>query len=139
MKNLKTLTSLVVVIGLFTACTTQAPLSTQNTANTLKRDPLCQVNAEIERNSIPPTPNNMSLPSFGQGVIGWATGPEGAKARVDSVARADIQNFQDKGVTLAMVQEWQAFYDNEEKRNPCNPTAPYRAELMKKIAQLWGE
>lgn len=102
-----------------------------------QRDPHCKVNANIERNALPQTPNNMSLPNFGQGVIGWATGPEGAEARLKTVEKADIQKFKDKGVTLAMVQEWQAFYENEVKRNPCNPTAPFRAQLMKKIAMLW--
>lgn len=103
----------------------------------LKRDPNCKVDETIPRNTIPQTPNNMSLPSFGQGIIGWATGPEGAQARLESVKRSDISNFKAKGVTLEMVEEWQAFYDNEVKRNPCNPTAPYRGELMKKIATLW--
>ena len=49
-----------------------------------------------------------------------------------------MKAIQEKGTTLAMVKEWQAFYENEVQRNPCNPTAPYRAELMKKIAWLWG-
>ncbi len=101
------------------------------------RNPNCKVNENISRKHIPKTPNNMSLPAFGQGVIGWATGPEGAKKRLDNVSQSDIPSFKDKGVTLEMVQEWQDFYENEVKRNPCNPTAPYRAELMKKIAQLW--
>lgn len=103
----------------------------------LKRDPSCKVDETIPRNSIPQTPNNMSLPSFGQGIIGWATGPEGAQARLENLKRSDIPSFEAKGVTLDMVQEWQAFYENEVMRNPCNPTAPYRAELMKKIAALW--
>jgi len=30
------------------------------------------VNLDIDRLAIPPTPHNMSLPEFGQGVIGWA-------------------------------------------------------------------
>jgi hypothetical protein len=105
--------------------------------STQVRDPKCTVNLDIERNAIPQTPNQMSLPSFGQGIIGWATGPEGAEARLASVSKADIPTFKEKGVTLAMVEEWQAFYDNEVKRNPCNPTAPFRAQLMKKIAMLW--
>lgn len=97
----------------------------------------CRVNPDIQRNQIPETPNNMSLPDFGQGIIGWATGPEGAQSRLESVSKADLPTFKEKGVTLEMVEEWQAFYENEVKRNPCNPTAPYRAQLMKKIADLW--
>ena len=98
----------------------------------------CQVNEKIERNAIPKTPHNMSLPAFGQGVIGWATGPEGAKIRLEKIQKKDLKEIQEKGTTLAIVKEWQAFYENEVQRNPCNPTAPYRAELMKKIAWLWG-
>ena len=101
-------------------------------------DKTCQVNEKIERNAIPKTPHNMNLPAFGQGVIGWATGPEGAKARFENIQKQDLKAIQEKGTTLAMVKEWQAFYENEVQRNPCNPTAPYRAELMKKIAWLWG-
>ena len=101
-------------------------------------DKTCQVNEKIERNAIPKTPHNMSLPAFGQGVIGWATGPEGAKARFENIQKQDLKAIQEKGTTLAMVKEWQAFYETEVQRNPCNPTAPYRAELMKKIAWLWG-
>lgn len=118
------------------ACASYTPASNKESGE-FKRDPSCKVNETIARNAVPPTPNNMSLPSFGQGVIGWATGPEGAKARLENVAQKDIQGFKDKGVTLPMVKEWQAFYENEVQRNPCNPTAPFRADLMKKIADLW--
>lgn len=99
----------------------------------------CQVNVDIERNKIPQTPHNMSLPAFGQGVIGWATGPEGAKQRFENIKKEDLVKIQNEGTTLEMVNEWQAFYENEVKRNPCNPTAPYRAALMQKIAELWVE
>ena len=128
-----------VIALVLSACSTVEPLaptSVQQAADA-QRDPKCKVNESISRNAIPQTPNNMSLPSFGQGIIGWASGMEGAKSRVATVSKADIPDFKAKGVTLAMVQEWQAFYENEVRRNPCNPTAPYRAELMKKIANLW--
>lgn len=122
-----------------TACgTTPAALSTSNNAIPPK-DPDCQLNAGIQRKAIPATPNRMSLPAFGQGIIGWGTGPEGARQRLASVQVADLPQFKAKGVTLDMVREWQAFYDNEVIRNPCNPTAPYRAALMKKIADFWSE
>lgn len=122
----------LVSFGLLGCVSTQMP----NTADYV-RDPNCKVNESIERNPIPKTPQNMSLPRFGQGVIGWATGPEGAEARLKNIQKADLKAIQDKGTTLEMVKEWQAFYENETLRNPCNPTAPYRAKLMKKIAQLW--
>lgn len=99
--------------------------------------PKCQVNTQIDRNAIPKTPHNMSLPEFGQGVIGWATGPEGAKTRLANIQEHDVKDIREKGTTFEMVKEWQAFYENEVQRNPCNPTAEFRAELMKKIASLW--
>ncbi|QIO06275.1 DUF4951 domain-containing protein [Acinetobacter shaoyimingii] len=122
------------VLGLLVSgCSTVA---TQESA-TQVRDSKCKVNPNIARNAIPKTPNNMSLPSFGRGIIGWGTGMDGAKTRLENVTQADVQGFKEKGVTLAMVQEWQTFYENETRRNDCNPTAPYRAQLMKKIAEFW--
>lgn len=111
--------------------------SSQKLVQTSAQEPKCQVNTQIERHPIPETPHNMSLPEFGQGVIGWATGPEGAKMRLENIQRQDLTDIREKGTTLAMVRQWQAFYENEVQRNPCNPTAVYRAELMKKIANLW--
>lgn len=95
------------------------------------------VNPAYQRMPIPATPNNMTLPAFGQGIIGWGTGPHDAKRRFENIRRADVDGLKSQGVTLEMVQAWQAFYDNETLRNPGNPTAPYRAQLMQKIVQLW--
>jgi len=36
-----------------------------------------------------------------------------------------------------MIQTWQKFYENETQRNAGNPTASFRAQLMKKIAGFW--
>lgn len=136
---MRTLSLTTVAIALTACASTQTPQNKIITADktTVVRDADCKVNDSIQRNAIPHTPNNMSLPSFGRGVIGWAGGPEGAQARIDSVIQADIATFKAKGVNLDMVKEWQAFYENETQRNPCNPTAPLRAQLMKKIALLW--
>lgn len=122
------------LVGLLGCVSTQIPNSLDYV-----RDPNCKVNEGVKRNAIPKTPHNMSLPNFGQGVIGWATGPEGADARLNNIQKADLKEIQDKGTTLKMVKEWQVFYENEVKRNPCNPTALYRADLMKKIARLWAD
>ncbi|QTD65204.1 DUF4951 domain-containing protein [Acinetobacter towneri] len=118
------------------ACTNQQ-VSSQKFIQESGGEKKCQVNMQIERNAIPKTLHNMSLPEFGQGVIGWKTGPEGAKGRLNSIKKEDLKEIQDKGTSLEMIKEWQAFYENEVRRNPCNPTAPYRAVLMKKIAELW--
>lgn len=95
------------------------------------------VNPNIQRLAIPPTPNHMSLPTFGQGMIGWGTGPDGAEKRLNNIAKEDVEKLKTQDVTLEMVQTWQKFYDNETQRNAGNPTAPFRAQLMKKIAELW--
>ena len=95
------------------------------------------VNPAYQRFEIPATPHNMSLPDFGKGVVGWGSGPNDAKARLDNVTRADVEIMKAKGTTLEMAQAWHAFYENETLRNPGNPTAPFRAKLMQKIASLW--
>ncbi len=96
-----------------------------------------QVNPNIQRLDIPPTPNNMSLPAFGQGIIGWGTGPDGAETRLNNITKADVEKLKTQNVTLEMVETWQKFYENETQRNGGNPTAPFRAQLMKKIVSLW--
>ena len=95
------------------------------------------VNPNIDSLAIPPTPNNMSLPAFGQGIIGWGTGPDGAEKRLNNISKEDVEKLKTQDVTLEMVQTWQKFYENETQRNAGNPTAPFRAQLMKKIAGLW--
>lgn len=97
----------------------------------------CQVSTEIARNQIPTTPNNMSLPEFGQGIIGWGTGPDGAQAKLNTLHLSDIEAYKAKGVTVEILKEWQAFYQNETRRNSCNPTAPIRATLMSEILKIW--
>lgn len=102
------------------------------------RMPISQVNVDIERLNIPPTPNQVALPIFGQQIIGWGTGIEGAKNRLEQLNATDVQLIKQKGVTWDMIQQWQAFYENEQRRNPSNITAYYRTELMKKILNLWS-
>jgi len=36
-----------------------------------------------------------------------------------------------------MIVAWQQYYEQEAQNNLNNPTARYRARLMKKIAELW--
>ncbi len=95
------------------------------------------VNPAYQRLQIPATPHDMNLPAFGKGVIAWGGGPHDAKARFENVTRADVNLMKQKGLTLDMAQAWQAFYENETLRNPGNPTAPFRAQLMQKIVSLW--
>ena len=97
--------------------------------------------AIVETNTSPQsvlsTPQNLSLNSFGQWVIGWGTGAEGARQRLDNIQREDVIIIKQKGATLEMILAWQQYYEQEAQNNLNNPTARYRARLMKKIADLW--
>ena len=79
----------LVSFGLLGCVSTQMP----NAADHV-RDPNCKVNESIKRNPIPKTPQNMSLPRFGQGIIGWATGPEGAAMRLKNIQKSDVKAIQ---------------------------------------------
>ena len=79
----------------------------------------------------------MKLSEFGQGIIGWGTDPMGAEKRLNNITKEDVEKLKTQEVTLEMMQTWQKFYENETRRNAANPAAPFRAHLMKKIAQLW--
>ena len=90
-----------------------------------------------QQDNLPPTPRNIPLPAFGQGIIGWGTGAEGARQRLENIQHADVSVIKKQGTTLDMITAWQGFYEQEQQRNLNNPTAKYRARLMKKIADLW--
>jgi hypothetical protein len=107
-------------------------------AETIRPTSKSLVNPNIQRHAIPPTPHNMSLPAFGQGIIGWGTGPDGAELRLNNITKTDVEKLKTQDVTLEMIQTWQKFYENETQRNAGNPTAPFRAQLMKKITELWN-
>ncbi len=83
------------------------------------------------------TPQNLSLNTFGQWVIGWGTGAEGARQRLSNIRREDVVVIKQKGTTLDMIKAWQQHFELEAQNNLSNPTALYRARLMKKIADLW--
>ncbi|RLZ07305.1 DUF4951 domain-containing protein [Acinetobacter sp. 2JN-4] len=83
------------------------------------------------------TPQNLSLNAFGQWIIGWGTGAEGARQRLDYIQREDVAIIKQKGTTLEMIRAWQLYYEQEAHNNLSNPTARYRARLMKRIAELW--
>ena len=95
--------------------------------------PAAQLNSDI----LPATPKNIPLPAFGQRIIGWGTGAEGARQRLENIQPADVSVIKKQGTTLEMITAWQDFYEQEQQRNANNPTAKYRARLMKKIADLW--
>ncbi|NUF36109.1 DUF4951 domain-containing protein [Acinetobacter lactucae] len=93
--------------------------------------------AQLSSDILPATPKNIPLPAFGQRIIGWGTGAEGARQRLENIQPADVSMIKKQGATLEMITAWQDFYEQEQQRNANNPTAKYRARLMKKIADLW--
>ena len=126
------------LISTLLLCFSVSSFAESNTPNTAIPSQIkSSVNPNIQRLDIPPTPNNMSLPAFGQGVIGWGTGPDGAEKRLNNITKQDVDQLKTQDVNLNMIQTWQKFYENETQRNPGNPTAPFRAQLMKKIVELW--
>ena len=96
-----------------------------------------QADLSVRSLDVLPTPQNLSVNSFGQWVIGWGTGAEGARQRLDNIQREDVAIIKQKGTSLDMVRAWQQYYEQEMQDNLDNPTARYRAKLMKRIAELW--
>jgi len=46
--------------------------------------------------------------------------------------------MEEAGVTQDMAKQWAEFYENEAARNPANPSAPGRADLMHHVFHLLG-
>lgn len=127
----------LVLLSSFLLLTATASFADRHLSEKIRPQVKSLVNAEIERLPIPATPNNMILPEFGKGIIGWGAGPKDAEVRFLNITQAEVKTMKQKGLSLAMAQAWQTFYENETLRNPGNPTAPFRAQLMKKIVSLW--
>lgn len=97
------------------------------------------LNTDLSNNpqNVLSTPQNLPLNTFGQWIIGWGTGAEGARQRLDNIQREDVNVIKQKGTTLEMIRAWQQHFELEAQNNLTNPTARYRAKLMKRIAELW--
>ena len=63
----------------------------------------------------------------------WGSGNEDAIARMNTITRAEMEQA---GVTPDMAGAWRDFYVNEAARNPTNPSAAGRAQLMDYVNQL---
>jgi RHS repeat-associated protein len=85
------------------------------------------------RADVPARPNGMTPNDFGTRLMRWGTGNSEARDRIGSVTREELQ---EAGVTHQMAREWRDFYVNEVLRNPNNPSARGRAELMHRAAEL---
>jgi hypothetical protein len=63
----------------------------------------------------------------------WGTGDAAARERVESLTREELEQA---GVTRQIAKAWWDFYRAEVLRNPRNPSARGRADLMQQAADL---
>ena len=75
----------------------------------------------------------MTLREFGQHVMRWGTGSNAARARIRTLTREELEQA---GLTWELVEAWRDFYRHEIRRNPQNPSAAGRAELMQRALEL---
>lgn len=86
-----------------------------------------------ERLPPPPIPRGMTLREFGNRVMRWGTGDREARVRMRTLTREELEQA---GLTQEMAEAWRDFYRNEFARNPRNPSATGRAELMQRAVEL---
>lgn len=75
----------------------------------------------------------MTQREFGKRIMQWGTGDDAARARIGTLTRVDLVQI---GLTQEMAAAWRDFYLHELARNPRNPSAAGRAELMQRAADL---
>jgi hypothetical protein len=63
----------------------------------------------------------------------WGSGHAEARARIQTLTRSELEQA---GVTRSMAEQWRDFYRNEMVRNPNNPSAAGRADLMQRAVEL---
>lgn len=74
-----------------------------------------------------------SISEFGQKIMRWGTGHEQARARIQTLTLAELN---EQGVTLRIARLWHNFYINEAIVHPRNPSAAGRADLMSYAVEL---
>ena len=83
----------------------------------------------------PDVPAGITRNVFGTRIMRWGSGDAAARARKESLTREELVAG---GVTLNMAREWREFYRLEMLRNPANPSAAGRADLMQRAVELLG-
>jgi hypothetical protein len=63
----------------------------------------------------------------------WGSGNAAARARISTLTREELERA---GLTQEMAEAWRDFYRNELARNPGNPSAAGRTELMQWAFEL---
>lgn len=82
--------------------------------------------------NLPIPPGLIGFSDFGK-TMGWGTGDEEARDRMKTLTREELEK---KGITKDMAEKWRGFYQQEAARNPNNPSATGRAELMQRAVDL---
>jgi hypothetical protein len=85
------------------------------------------------KSTVPQTPSGMTLAKFGQQVMKWGRSGAEARARITTITREELES---SGVTKQLAKAWRNFYQQEAIRNPGNPSAAGRAELMDHAVKL---
>ena len=82
----------------------------------------------------PPIPRGArSVSDFGKRIMQWGTGDAAARVRMESLTREELELAD---ITRRIAEAWRAFYRAEVARNPRNPSARGRADLMQRAADL---
>ena len=81
----------------------------------------------------PDVPGGLTRDEFGSKIVRWGNGDAAARERIATLTRDELVRV---GVTLEMALEWRDFYRRELYRNPSNPSAAGRAELMQRAVDL---
>jgi Domain of unknown function (DUF4157) len=83
----------------------------------------------------------IEIDRFGREVMQWGTGTQEAQKLVEMMStgsrrrRAYLEGLRSRGVTPEMARAWATEYLGFAENSP-NPTAPWRAELLRLIAEL---
>ena len=84
----------------------------------------------------PPLPPGVkSLAEFGR-IMAWGRGDEAARERAESITIAELRAMR---MEANVARIWRDLYLREKARNPSNPSAAGRAELMQRVIDLVGQ
>jgi hypothetical protein len=88
---------------------------------------------ELSKLPVPQWPSAFkTVAEFGR-AIGWGGSSAEARAQILNITKESVMKM---GFTYNMAEEWLEFYVNVSIRNPGNPSAAGRAELMLAIMDL---
>jgi hypothetical protein len=88
-----------------------------------------------ERADLPLPAGIRTLREFGR-MLGWGTGDAAARKRAAELTHSEVQAME---LTVDIASAWREFYSRELERNPANPSAAGRIELMDRVLELIAE